>query len=147
MAELKRLITSEDEIAALLQSFEDCTLPDSEFKHAEHLLVAFSYFRRSRLTVPQTAKRMRAALLRYLAHHGGDRQIYNETITLFWIRVVESFLKRRDTAGRSQAELAQELIESFASSKLIYDYFSRETLLSEEARKRWVEPDVKPLDF
>ena len=32
-------------------------------------------------------------------------------------------------------------------AKLVNDYFSKERLFSEEARKVWVEPDLKPLDF
>lgn len=137
---------SEDEIEAVVTGFENCTLPDSEFKHAEHLTVALSYLHRSRLTVEEATTRMREALYRFLDRYADDRQAYNETITLFWVELVNSFLERTDTA-RPVKEIANKLIESFGNSNLIYEYFSREHLLSREARKAWVEPDLKPLDF
>jgi hypothetical protein len=142
----KNYYRSEDEIEAVVKGFENCTLPDSEFKHAEHLTIALSYLQRSRLTVEEATTRMREALYRYLDHYAGDRQIYNETITRFWIELVNSFLERTDTA-RPLVDICNELIESFGNSNLIYDYFSREHLLSKEARTAWVEPDLKPLDY
>lgn len=146
MANSKNYYQSEDEIEAVVKGFENCTLPDSQFKHAEHLTVALSYLQRLRLTVEEATTRLREALYRYLDHYAEDRQAYNETITLFWIKIVNSFLKRTDTA-RPIEDICNELIESFGNSNLIYDYFSREHLLSKEAKTAWVEPDVKPLDF
>jgi hypothetical protein len=129
-----------------VRGFENCTLPDAEFDHPSHLTVALSYLHLSRLTVRQATTRMRAALYRYLDHYGEDRRKYNETITLFWVKLVRSFLDKADTQ-RPLADIANEMIESFGSSQLIYDYYSKEHLLSEAARKDWVEPDIKPLDF
>lgn len=137
---------SEGEVKAIVRGFEDCTLPDAEFNHPSHLTVALAYLHLQRLTVPEATTRMRGALYRYLDHYGEDRQKYNETITLFWVKLVRSFLDKADTA-LPLADIANEMIESFGSSQLIYDYYSKEHLLSEEARKAWVEPDVKPLDF
>jgi hypothetical protein len=146
VTDLANYYKSEDEIEAVVKGFENCTLPDSEFKHAEHLTVALSYLNGLHLTVPEATTRLRAALYRFLDQHAGDRQVYNETITLFWLKIVDGFLRRTGTA-RPLREIANELIESFGNSNLIYDYFSREHLLSGEARKAWVEPDLKPLDF
>jgi len=139
-------LQSADEIEAVVQGFEDCTLPDSEFKHAQHLMVALSYLHLSHLTVAEATERMRGALYRFLDHHAGDRQAYNETITLFWIKLVNSFLEKTD-AARPVEEIFKELVESFGNSNLMYDYFSRGQLLSKEAKEVWVEPDLKPLDF
>ena len=139
-------IKSEDEIEAVVRGFEDCTLPDAEFKHAQHLMVALSYLQRSRLTVPEATERMRGALYRFLDHYAGDRQAYNETITLFWIKLVNSFLETTDRE-RPVTDIFNEILEAFGNSNLMYDYFSREYLLSKEAKEVWVETDLKPLDF
>jgi hypothetical protein len=139
-------LKSEDELEAIVRGFEDCTLPDAEFKHAQHLMVALSYLQRSRLTAPEATTRMRGALYRFLDHYAGDRQAYNETITLFWIKLVSSFLEKTDRA-RPVADIFNEILEAFGNSNLMYDYFSREHLLSKEAKEAWVEPDLKPLDF
>ncbi|HUQ32086.1 MAG TPA: hypothetical protein VM095_08195 [Pyrinomonadaceae bacterium] len=146
MANSKNRFKSETEIEAIVRGFENCTLPDSEFKHAEHLTVALYYLHRARLTVPEATEKMRDGLYRFLDHHAGDRQAYNETITLFWIRIVDSFLSGTDTARPVEA-IANELIEAFGNSNLLYEYFSRERVLSKEARTTWVEPDLKPLNF
>ena len=146
MTNSKVYYKSEDEIEAVVRGFEDCTLPDSRFKHAEHLTVALSYLQSSQLTMPEATQRMREALYRFLDHHAGERQAYHETITLFWIKVVNGFLEKTDTA-RPIKETANELIENFGNSNLIYDYYSREHLLAGEAKKVWVEPDLKPLEF
>jgi hypothetical protein len=146
MTDSKGYYKSDLEVEALVQGFENGTLPDSEFNHPAHLTVALSYLHRSRLTVPEATARMRAALYRFLDIYGQDRWKYNETITLFWIKLARSFLDRTDTA-RAIIDLTNEMIESFGHSQLIYSYYSKKRLLSEEARKAWVEPDLKPLDF
>jgi hypothetical protein len=139
-------LIGEDELEAVVKGFEDCTLPDAQFKHAQHLMVALSYLQRSRLTVPEATERMRGALYRFLDHYAGDRQAYNETITLFWIKLVNSFLEKTDRE-RPVADIFNEILETFGNSNLMYDYFSKEHLLSKEAKEVWVEPDLKPLDF
>jgi hypothetical protein len=136
---------SETQMEAVVRGFENCTLPASEFNHAAHLTVALSYLHQAQLTVPEAATRMREAIYRFLDHYGQGRQIYNETITLFWIKLVRSFLDQTDEA-RPLKEIANEMIESLGSSHLIYDYYSKERLSSDESRKAWVEPDVKSKD-
>jgi hypothetical protein len=146
VTESKSYYRSDREVEAIVEGFEDCTLPDSEFSHPAHLTVALFYLRNLRLTIPQATARMRDALLQFLDYYGEDRRKYNETITLFWVKLVSSFLDRTDTT-RAAADLANEMIELYGSSRIIYDYYSRERLSSEEARQAWAEPDVKPLDF
>ena len=146
MTDSSNFYRNEMEIEAVVRGFEDCTMPDAAFDHPSHLVVALFYLHRARLTVPEAATRMRASLYRFLDHHGHDRRKYNETITLFWIKLVRGFLNKTDTA-RTAANIASEMVASFGNSKIIYDYYSKEWLMSEEARRAWVEPDIKPLDF
>lgn len=145
MSEAK-LYHSAAEIEAVVSGFESCSTPPSAFDHRAHLTVAFSYLHLSKLNITAAAERLRTALYRYLDHNGVDRRKYNETITLFWIRLVRSFL---DTAkiGRDVASLANELVETYGHTQLVFAYYSRERLSSDEARAAWIEPDLKPLDF
>lgn len=137
---------SADEIEEIVRGFESCTTKPSEFDHRAHLTVAFAYLHLSQLTVAEARERMLAALYRFLDHNHVDRSKYNETITLFWIKLIRSFLDRTDRA-RSVAGIANEMIEAYGNSQLIFDYYSKEALFSEEARKMWIEPDVKPLNY
>jgi hypothetical protein len=135
------------EIEAIVRGFESCAMPDSEFSHRAHMVVALSYLYLSQLSVRQAAERMRAGLYRFLDHYGNDRQKYHETITLFWIKLVRGFMNRAGTRGRHLAGLASDLAATHPDSRLIYAYYSKELLSSDEARTSWVEPDLKPLDF
>lgn len=140
----QRLYESLDEIEAVVRGFESCELQPSEFTHAAHLTVALWYL--SRLGAPEATARMRAGLYRFLNHHGLGNGKYNETITLFWIKVIRKFLDDADAKG-SLADIANQMIASFSSSQLVFDYYSRERVFSEEAKGGWVEPDLKPLEF
>ena len=142
----KDFCSSDAEIEAIVEGFESCAMPDSEFSHTAHVLVALSYLHRLKLSVPEAAARMRSGLYRFLDHYGNDRQKYNETITLFWIKLVRGFLDRVGTA-RALTSIANELTAAYDDSRLIYNYYSKELLSSDEARTSWVEPDLKPLGF
>lgn len=146
MTESENRYQSDDEIKALVHCFEDCSTLPSQFNHRAHLIVALSYLHLSKLSVTEATELMRAGLYRFLDHHGEDRQVYNETITLFWIKLVQSFLDRTD-ASRPVWAIANEMIEACGNSQLIYSYYTKERLSSDEAKKEWVEPDVMPLDF
>jgi hypothetical protein len=145
MTDSRGSYADEGEIERIVRGFESCATPPAEFTHAAHLTVAFHYLHRSRLTVPAAAKRMRAGLYRFLDHHHIDRAKYHETITIFWLKLVRNFLDGADTT-LPPASLANELIELCGDTKVIFDHYSKERLSSEEARKAWVEPDLKPLD-
>jgi hypothetical protein len=132
------------EIEELVESFESCAVAPAEFDHGAHLAVALWYL--SRLPYADAAGRMRAGLHRYTAYHNAQAN-YNETLTIFWLRLVQRFLNRADAPPRPLAPLANELLATFGSSKLAYDYYSRELIQTPEAKTSWVEPDLKPLDF
>jgi hypothetical protein len=130
------------EIESLVQKFESCQLSLAEFKHREHLTVALWYLKR--LNEHEATRRMREGLMRFISHHG--EKGYHETITIFWLKVVSGFLEKTKRE-RPLRELANELLEADGDSRLINDYYSKELISSEEARRAWVEPDVKPFDF
>jgi hypothetical protein len=131
------------EIERLVEGFESCTVAPAEFDHGAHLAVAMWYL--SELSAPLAEERMRAGLHRYTRHHNAEA-MYNETITLFWLKLVRHFLARADST-RSLAERANKLLSTYNSSKLVFEYYSRELIQTPEAKASWVEPDLKPLDF
>lgn len=146
MRSSKDFYANDAEIEAIVAGFETCTMPDSEFSHRAHMVVALSYLHSSQLSVTEAGDRMRAGLYRFLDHYMKDRRKYNETITLFWIKLVRGFLDRADKS-ESLASIANELAAAYGDSHLVYDYYSKELLLSDSARTSWVEPDLKQLNF
>lgn len=67
---------------------------------------------------------------------------YHTTMTMFRIWIVHKYLSNT-VANCSIFELANGLIQSCGNSRLPFEYYSRDLLLSAEARNRWVEPDIK----
>jgi hypothetical protein len=143
VSEQKAHFETAGEIEALVHSFESCELDPDAFKHAGHVIVALWYLHST--PEEEALERMRAGLLKLLDRHG-LRDAYNETITHFWLRAVSDFLRR---AGRERAltELAAELLKVYGDSRLVFSYYSRERATSDVARRVWVEPDLRALDF
>ena len=133
------------EILALVRRFEDCTLPREEWTHAAHLTVAL--WNLLQYDWPEAVERVRRGIQRYNAAHGipvTPTGGYHETLTLFWLRAVRSFLEAERNEARSLVHLANELAET-ADKSLPLSHYTREHLFSPEARANWVEPDLKPL--
>jgi len=143
MTDPKLIYHNADEVEAIVRGLEACTIGPAEFKHQAHLTVALWYL--SRLSHAEASARMRESLFRFINHHG--EQGYNETMTIFWLKLVGRFLDRVQPGRGSIAELANELALTYRDSRLIFDYYSRELISSPAAREGWVEPDLKPLDF
>ena len=135
-----------EEIFSLVRRFDDCTLPRAEWTHAAHLTVALWYL--LELDWPEATARVRRGIRRYNAAHGVRTTPtggYHETLTLFWLRVVRSFLEGGRNEARSLLSLANELAAS-ADKNLPLRHYTRARLFSPEARAGWVEPDLKPVD-
>ena len=135
---------TDEEVEEVVRRFESCELPTADFNHREHLLVALCYL--LRMGDADALSRIRARIGRYAAAHGVSPSLYHETITVFWLKCVRAYLERAD-AGPGLAEMTNALAAECGSSRLIFDYYSRELIDSERARREWVEPDLRPLDF
>jgi hypothetical protein len=135
-----------EEIFSLVRRFDDCSLPRSEWTHAAHLTVALWFL--LEFDWPEATERVRRGIRRYNAAHGivtTPTGGYHETLTLFWLRVVRSFLEGGRNEGRALVSLANELMAG-ADSGLPLRHYTRERLFSAEARAVWVEPDLKPVE-
>jgi hypothetical protein len=136
--------TSDGEVLEVVRRFESRELPPADFNHREHLVVALCYLLRA--DDEGALARLRAGIVGYAAAHGVSPSLYNETITVFWLRRVRSFLTRAG-GGDGLAGLANRLVEECGGSRLIFDYYSKALIDSGEARRAWVGPDLKALDF
>ena len=70
---------------------------------------------------------------------------YHETITAAYVTLIAAFLDAcppdLPLGGRVDRLLASPL----AGRDILFSFYSRERLLSTDARARWVEPDLGPL--
>ena len=128
------------EIAEVVHRFENCLYAKDEFPHFRHLAVAAWYL--SHMSPQDSLDRMREGLLRFTRHHGVNA--YHETIMQFWLRVTESFLHDRPRAEPLFSSL-NALIHQYARKDVLFEYYSRDRVLSDEARQRWISPDLRDL--
>lgn len=134
------------EIESVVRGFQWCTLPRAEWTHAAHLTVALWYH--LRLPWPSAEQVIREGIKRFNASKGivtTPTGGYHETMTLFWIAMVRNYLDDVRAEELSVTALFNNLIERCGRKELLFEYYSRERLLSVEARAIWVEPDLKPL--
>jgi hypothetical protein len=135
------------EIVAVARCFAARTLPRRRWDHAAHLTVALWYL--LQYDWKEATARIRRGIKLLNEAHGvanTHERGYHETLTLFWLQFVRSFLDCDRNEGRSLVALANELI-SMAPRDLPLEFYTRELLFSPEARARWVEPDLKVLRF
>jgi len=132
---------TEQELEAIVRGLETCTTPASDFPHQAHLVVATWYLADSNAT--EALEKMRTAILNFLDHYKIEGK-YNETITLFWITMVERCLVKLPIHS-SLLERTNAVVQSLNDSRLMFEYYSKELLWSERAMKEWVEPDLKEL--
>ena len=134
-----------DEIESLAARFEDCSLPCVEWTHRAHLTVGLWTLREYG---PVAAlRRIRAGIQRYNAVCGvvtTPTRGYHETITCFYMRVIGHYLAT--LADRADwLAVTNGLLDQYGSPDLPLAYYTRERLMSPEARASWVEPDLRKL--
>ncbi|HXC51292.1 MAG TPA: hypothetical protein VN634_10445 [Candidatus Limnocylindrales bacterium] len=135
-------MTSIDTLAA---AFIDLTLPKKEWTHLAHLRVGLWHLLHHS---PEEALSLLRVRIRTLNEsHGVENSEtggYHESITRFYVWQIGEFL---EAAGRERPidELAAELIAEHGDKNLPLRYWSKDRLMSRDARVGWVEPDLEPL--
>ena len=130
---------NESEIEAVVSGFESCITAAADFTHVDHLTVAAVYLHRS--SFEEAMRKMRAGLFRFIEHYGVVGK-YHETLTVFWMKVVQ--VRLADLAPDcSLLEATNTVIEALSDSRLVFEYYSGDRLWSDEARQVWLKPDLK----
>lgn len=135
-----------EEIESFIVAFETRMLPTPKWTHQAHLLVALWYSLRHRADdalniVRENIKGYNDAVGTANTETSG----YHETITVFYMWAVRKFIADASPEA-SLVELANSLICGKCAAKSFpFEYYSRDLLLSTEARMKWVEPDLKTM--
>jgi hypothetical protein len=138
---------SDDEIVAIGQGVLDRSLPKPRWTHAAHFAAALWLISRRPDIIPE--RDMPGFIRAYNEATGvpnTDTEGYHETITQASLRAARSFLQqdpRRSLFATCNALMASP----FGQSAWLLQYWTRPTLFSVEARRHWVEPDLRSLPF
>jgi hypothetical protein len=134
-----------EELDDLVSRFQARTLPKSEWTHQAHLAVGTWHVHR--LGPDQALLRLRSGIRLLNDRHGTpntDSSGYHETITRAYVMLLAAFIAGRD--GQPEANCAQALLASpLATRDALLTYYSKDLLMSVQARNEWVEPDRCPL--
>jgi len=111
-----------------------------DFHHASHLHVAWVYLTESS-SFTEAATKM-SNTLRNIAAAAGKLEKYHETITLFWIYLLAG---ARLVANNRNLEQIVQQHPQLLEKNFPLVYYSSELLFSDQARRSWIGPDLKPL--
>jgi hypothetical protein len=130
-------------IETLVNRFLDKSLPKEEWTHNAHLTTGLYFVAKHG---PAAAmETMREGISAYNEAVGGinsDTSGYHETITQFWIWLLNVYWER--VAGKEDLiKACNEFLNSnLAVRDIFLKFYSRELLFSKEARKGFVSPDL-----
>lgn len=137
---MKTKYETENEILAVVESFENGTISRNDWKHAEHLTVALYYL--SKHDLKTATDKMRSGISNLLRSFGVDllkEMPYHETLTVFWMLTVDEFNRSKNCGA--MADRANELVETFDKNYPLR-FYTREFLFSDEARAKFVDGDL-----
>jgi hypothetical protein len=142
----RRLFSSDAEIERIGEGLLKRTLPRPDWTHEAHL-AATTYLLTRRPEIDLDVE-LPAIIRRYNESVGGvnsDTEGYHETITRTFLMGVRLFLAEAEK-GESLHELVNELLLSpMGRRDWPFRFYSRERLLSVEARRKFAEPDLAAL--
>jgi hypothetical protein len=118
-----------------LEAFHSCRLRTSEFRHADHLRLAWLHLAREPFDT--ALERVRNGIQTFAKHHNLSG-LYHETITTAWMHLLA-------THQENSFEEFLRANESFLNSNLLHRFWTAEILASQEARNSWVPPDRQEL--
>ena len=123
----------------------DRTLPKAEWTHHAHLRAGLWHVMAHG---PAAALELLRSRIRAYNESVGtantDTSGYHETITRFYVIVIDRFLAGADRTLDLDA-LADRLIALHGDRRLPLHHYSETKLFSPVARRSWVEPDLRPI--
>lgn len=139
---------SEAEILRRWQLLRESAIPVDLWKaHRNHLWGAVCCLRDNGGDVDAATADMRDILERLLVALGEvttDDSGYHHTLTRGWLAVVGAQMARHPDDSLVEAAIRAQL--AFADKRYLLRYWSRDRMMSREARYGWLEPDLAPLD-
>jgi hypothetical protein len=131
---------------ALAERFTALMLAKEEWTHVAHLTVGAWHV--DRFGATDALSRLRDGIKRLNVSIGGANTPtsgYHETITAAYVTLIAAFLDACPPELPLAARVDRLLASPLADRDILSSFWSRERLMSMDARARWVEPDLGPL--
>jgi hypothetical protein len=124
---------------AFAAEFESCRFPARQFRHADHIRLAWIYI--CKYDYQAAEARMGQSIRRFASHVGADRK-YHETMTIAWMRLVRA---ARELSPRPDFAAFAHTHSWLLNKEAVFEFYTRERLMSDLARQTWIGPDLKPI--
>ena len=135
-----------EEAKELVHQFENGELAKEKWTHEAHFVMALWYCCRQPLQ--QAIESIKEGIKKYNSSIGGentDHSGYHETITVFYTRQIINYILKTGPGDQFESKLNGLWQQEFLKKDFPLKYYSRELLMSKEARKNWLAPDLQPL--
>lgn len=121
------------------------TLPKAEWTHHAHLRAGLWHVLEhgAAAALPMLRERI-TAYNDSVGTANTDTSGYHETLTRFYVVIIDRFLASADRTLPIDA-LAEQLIAAHGDRRLALHHYSEGRLFSPVARRSWVEPDLRPI--
>jgi hypothetical protein len=136
--------TALDEFAA---RFLSRAIPREEWTHLAHLRVGAWHVHH--FGPDDALRRLRDGIRALNDSHGTantDSSGYHETITVAYVRLLDRFLATFDGRVALEDRVRELLGGPLADRAVLLRFWSKELLMSPQARREWVPPDLAPLE-
>lgn len=127
-----------------LKEYECLTWPQDQWHHREHVKLAYLYLRR--YPFDAAMQKMRASLQAYNTKHNVPETLergYHETLTLGWMKLVHCALCEYGPSESADAFIDKHT--QLLSRRALLLFYSRDRIMSAEAKQQFIEPDLAPL--
>jgi len=132
-----------DDLAA---AFRTCTLPKAEWTHVAHLRVGAWHVHH--FGAERALEMLRPGIRRLNEQHGTANTPtggYHETITTAYVRLIADFLATFEANVEIEQRAAMLIDGPLGERSALLAFWSKDRLMSEQARAEWVPPDLAPL--
>jgi hypothetical protein len=127
-----------------LQQFESCTFPLDQWHHRQHIKIAYLYL--SRYPLDTAISKMCSGIKAYNAANKVPESLtggYHETMTQAWMHLVHCTL--REFGPSESADVFVDKQVQLLSKRALLFFYSRDHIMSAEAKRQFVEPDLTSL--
>ena len=138
---------NKEQARELVEQFETCKLPKEKWTHEAHFVMALWYC--SHLPLPQAVHTIREGIKQYNISIGGantDHSGYHETITQFYTRLIINYIMKSGSGSHFEIRLNGLMRQPFLVKDYPLKFYTKELLMSKEARNAWVPPDIQSMD-
>ncbi len=139
---------SEEEITRIGEKLLDRSLPKAEWTHAAHCAAGIYLLTRRRDI--DVAVELPGIIWRYNEASGTantDDDGYHETITRFYIALISAYVASRPGGGSLTGLVTDFMAGPLGARDLPLKFWSKDRLMSVEARRVGVAPDPASLDI